>query len=312
MHAFASRAVRRGFQQSSTLRQVKGCRFLSGDAAVLHRWLTHESAPRELQFVSLEHENGVARVELKREAKLNAISLEMFEELEEVFRRIDGMQEDVRCVLLGAKGASFCAGIDLGALMALQGEVGKIKCPSRMRESLARVIARLQHITGLPDRCHAPVISLSQGKCIGAGVDLITACDLRLCTADASFSVKEVDLGIVADLGTLQRLPGIVGEQRARELSYTGRFIDSEEAVRIGLILEQAGNQEAMEQKGMELATTIASKSSVTVRGVKANLNFSRDHTVQEGLDHVLRWNAAHLLSAELGAAFKGSPKKKE
>ena len=179
------------------------------------------------------------------------------------------------------------------------------KCPGRQREKLARVIARCQRIMSLPETCHAPVIAAVHGKCIGAGVDLISACDLRYCTSGSVFNVKEADLAIVADLGTLQRLPGIVGEQRTRELAFTSRNVSSSEAQNIGLVLQAYPDLESLMSHVKSEATHIAKKSTVTIRGVKKCLNYGRNRPVEEGLEYVLRWNEGHLLSADLDAAVQ-------
>jgi len=242
---------------------------------------------------------GVAEVVLNRPKAQNAFSLRMFDELEVAFEEVSRRQDEIRCVILRGEGKSFCSGIDLGVLMALRGLPEQKGCPAEGREALMNVVERFQKIFQLPEQCHAPVVALTHGHVIGAGVDLISACDLRIAGGSSKFCVKEIDLNIVADLGTLQRLPHHVGEQRARELAFTGRAFDANEAVKIGFVLESLQDTEA-EAKASEIAKTIAAKSARTMRGIKRNLIFSRDHTVEEGLEHVLRWNGTHLISKEM------------
>ena len=148
------------------------------------------------------------------------------------------------------------------------------------------------------ENCRKPVIAAISGACYGAGVDLITACDIRLASEEARFSVKEVDLAIVADVGTIQRLPKIIGEGRARELIFTAREFDAKEASQIGLI-QHIYSHESLVQKAMDLATLIATKSPMAIRGSKQVLNYSRDHSVAEGLEYVANWNAAMLFSED-------------
>ena len=149
------------------------------------------------------------------------------------------------------------------------------------------------------------VIAAIHGNCLGAGIDLITACDLRYSTADASFSIKEVDLAIVADIGTLQRLPHIVGEGHARELALTGRVFDGAEAKSMGLVSETYDSLEALEEAVAETARTIASKAPLAIRGIKQVFNYSRGRRVEEGLDYVATWNGGMLLSADATEAVQ-------
>jgi enoyl-CoA hydratase len=287
-------------------------RLLSGsggprsDQAVLGAWVGSQGGAvsgEGLEHVAVAHgADGVVRIALRRPAKMNALSGAMFDDLERAFERVAqaaASGDAARAVLLTGEGDHFCAGIDLGLLVALR-QAAKNACPAREREALGRAIARMQRVCALPDTCPLPVVAAVHGNCIGAGVDLISACDIRLCTQDALFSVKEVDLAIVADLGTLQRLPSIVGEQRARELAYTGRGISGTEAKQMGLVLEALADRHALEAAAAKLTADIARKSPVTVRGVKKVMNFSREHTAEEGLEYVLRWNAAHMLSKDL------------
>jgi len=157
-----------------------------------------------------------------------------------------------------------------------------------------------------------PVIAAVHGACIGGGIDMIGACDLRYCTADAKFSIKEVDLAVTADVGTLQRLRHIIGLPRLTELAYTGETFDGRKAQEIGLVGQAyAGRDELM--AGVEqLARRIAAKSPLTVRGIKYNLLYSRDHSVREGLEMVANWNAAFLVSDDLREALTAQMQKRE
>lgn len=291
----------------SAIRGLHAAAAQNNDLEILREWAKMKSSDPTRGYregvVNLEvAESGVAKVTLNRPEKFNAFNMQMFKELELAFQEIEDRRNEVRCVILGASGTNFTAGLDLNTLGALQKVLSEVKCPSEMRENLGHVIARFQKIFSMPEVCHVPVIAASQGLVVGAGVDIITACDLRFCTQDTRMTVKEVDVAIVADLGTLQRLPRIIGEQRARELAYTGRFVSGAEAANLGLVLDCLEDSAALETRASGLASEIASKSAITMRGIKANMNYSRDHSVQEGLEYVLRWNTSHLMSADLHA----------
>jgi len=258
----------------------------------------------DLETVKVQEEDGgVVNIKLNREKKYNAFSMQQFVDLERAFGYVESLAGDVRCVTLSGTGGHFCAGIDVSVLGSLLELVEHEKCESVKRERLGKVIHRLQRVISLPASCHVPVIAVCGGYCIGAGVDLISACDIRLCSSDAQFSVKEVDLAIVADLGTLQRLPNIVGEQRARELAFTGRTFSGSEAKDIGLVLECLADTNELDKRSKEMSRSISKKSPVTIRGIKQVMNYSAEHTADEGLEFVARWNAAHLLSDDLKSA---------
>jgi enoyl-CoA hydratase len=143
---------------------------------------------------------------------------------------------------------------------------------------------------------------------VGGGIDLIACTDMRYASADASFSIKEIDIGMVADVGTLQRLPKLLGGQgMVRELAYTGRRVDAAEAREIGLVNRVFGDREALRAGVREVAASIAAKSPLSIRGTKEMLNYARDHSVADGLNHVATWNAAMLMSGDLMAAMMAS-----
>jgi len=155
------------------------------------------------------------------------------------------------------------------------------------------------------------VIAAIHGWCIGGGIDLVTACDIRLCAADARFSVREVRLAMVADMGTLQRLPRIVGQGVARELALTGRDFDATEADRVGLVNRVYPDRESLVEGALEVAAQIAANPPMAVSGTKHLLNWSADHTVDEGLDYVATWNAAMLQSLDLTEAIQAFSEKR-
>jgi enoyl-CoA hydratase/carnithine racemase len=242
---------------------------------------------------------GVAHVELAREDKLNAMDGAMFAAIGEAFRTLGG-DPSVRCILLSANGRHFTAGLDLeyaGSQFAPAGD------PGRAAESRVRHIGWLQDCFTAAEEARPPVVAAIHGGCIGAGVDLACACDIRIASADAYFQVAEVDLAITADLGTLQRMTRLVPEGLVRELVYSGRRFPAEEALRFGFVNRVEPGREAAIAAGLELARAIAAKSPLAVAGAKASLNYSRGRSVEDGLRHVALWNAATLVTADVQAA---------
>ena len=224
-----------------------------------------------------------------RPERANALDVGEWEALRNAVERADS-EEEVRVVVLSGQGKHFCAGIDLSVLTDLPQQV---QASGQDPEAyLVDFIGRLQDCITALERCSKPVIASIHGGCIGGGVDIITACDIRYCTKDATFSVKEVDLGIVADLGTLQRLPRIINPGLAAELAYTARKIDGKEAERIGLVTEALGNERQLAYRVGQVADAIAAKPPRIVAGIKATLLHQRDHTVGEGLGFVARYSA--------------------
>jgi enoyl-CoA hydratase/carnithine racemase len=252
--------------------------------------------------IEIGREGSVAHVELAREDKLNAMDGEMFGAIGEAFRSL-GADPSVRAILLSGRGRHFSAGLDL---QYAGSQFPPTDDPGRATEARLRHIQWLQDCFSAAEEARAPVIAAVHGGCIGAGVDLATACDIRLASADAYFQVAEVDVAITADLGTLQRLTRLVPEGLVRELAYTGRRMEADEVLRLGLVNRVEPDREAVIAAGLELARTIAAKSPLAVAGAKMSLNYSRGRTVEEGLRHVALWNAGALVSADLTAAVQG------
>ncbi|HEX4738500.1 MAG TPA: enoyl-CoA hydratase-related protein [Allosphingosinicella sp.] len=251
--------------------------------------------------VRIGRDGGIAHVELAREDRLNAMDRAMFDSLGEAFRSL-GADSSVRAILLSARGRHFSAGLDLHYA---QSQFPKTDDPGRAAEARLRHVRWLQDCFTAAEEARVPVIAALHGGCIGAGVDLACSCDIRVGTADTFVQVAEVDVAITADLGTLQRLTHLIPEGVVRELAYTGRRMDADEALRFGFLNRIAPDREAAIAAGLELARTIAAKSPLAVAGIKASLNYSRGRTVEEGLRHVALWNAGALVSADLDAAIE-------
>ncbi len=244
-------------------------------------------------------DSPIALVELHRPEKANALDTRLWEMLGETFRELDEQSTVRVCVLSGA-GKHFCAGIDLEMLQQLGKQTEDFNCEGRKRDALRRTILKLQSAFTEIERCRKPVIATVHGACLGAGLDLVAACDLRYCTTDASFQIKEIDLGLVADIGSLQRLPALIAQGMVRELAFTGRVFSGEEAQRIGLVNQCFPDHDVLMRHAREVSERIASKSPLAVTGIKETLLYARDHTVAEGLSQVANWNAAMLLSNDL------------
>jgi enoyl-CoA hydratase len=246
-------------------------------------------------------EGGVAHVELARADKFNAMDRDMFAAIGDTFRTL-GRDPAVRAILLSGQGKHFTAGLDL-EYAASQFKPGTDA--GRAAEAKLRHIEWLQDCFSAVEQARPPVIAAIHGGCIGAGVDLVSACDIRLASADAFFQIAEVDVAITADLGTLQRLGYLIPQGVLRELTYTGRRVGAEEAARLGLANRVEADRDSVIAAGLELARTIAAKSPLAVAGAKKNLNHSRGRPVEDGLRDVALWNAAALATADLGEAVR-------
>ncbi|KAJ1675748.1 hypothetical protein EV182_000656 [Spiromyces aspiralis] len=256
----------------------------------------------------------VLLVELNRPKVLNAFSSKLWTELRECFAQIHA-DSDARCVVLAGMGRMFTAGLDLKDAKDLVEGRDEYRDIARKGYYHRQRILDMQESISAVEKCNKPVIAVVHSGCIGAGIDLITACDIRICSQDAFFVVKEVDIGMAADVGTLQRLPKVVGsESWVRDLALTARRADAKEAERFGLVSVVFSSREEAVAKGLEMAATIASKSPVAITGTKHLLNYSRDHSVGEGLEYTALWNTLmhnteDLHTAVVAAMTKNSPK---
>ncbi|AFK03140.1 Enoyl-CoA hydratase/isomerase [Emticicia oligotrophica DSM 17448] len=262
-----------------------------------------------MQTLQLIIENNIARVTINRPEKANALNQTAWDEIKGVFESLDENPEVRVIVLDGGESKHFCAGIDLSLLMSVSQT--NIACDARRRERVRKDVLRLQAPIDAIENCSKPVLAAIHGGCIGGGIDLICACDMRYCTDDAYFTIKEIDMGMVADLGTLQRLPKIIGDGLVREMAYTGRNVEGKEAEKIGIVNRSFTDKESMMTEVMKIAAMIASKSPLSIRGTKHILLHTRDHSVADGLNYMATWNAAMLLSNDLKEAFSAKLEKR-
>lgn len=261
------------------------------------------------ETLAISLDQGVARIALNRPEKANAINLRMWDELREAMRWL-ARTESARVGILQARGRHFCAGLDLGTFAELR-QLTTDACEGRTRERLREHILDLQDTVTAIERCTKPVIAAVHAACVGGGIDIIAACDLRYASVNAYFCVKEIDVGMVADVGTLQRLPRLVGDGLARELALTGRNVDAAEAQAMRLVNQCFDSDQALVDGVDAIARTLAAKSPLALRGTKHMLNHARDHRIADGLEHVATWNAAMLYSHDLDEAMRAAREKR-
>jgi len=251
--------------------------------------------------IAVEVTEGIARVRLDRPEAANALHGPMWSGLRDAMHELDA-DPSARVVVISGNGRHFCSGIDVAMLGGLK-ETASDPSPGHGAEKLRRTILDLQDCLTAVERCRKPVLAAVHGVCLGAGLDLAVACDLRYATADASFVLKEVDMGLAADVGVLQRLPRIVGEGVAREMAYTCRPVSGTEAQQLRLVNGVFDDADALEQGVTALAAELAAKSPLALRGTKHAITYARDHSIADGLDQIATWNSGALVSADLQEA---------
>jgi len=255
----------------------------------------------------------VANLVLSRPDELNTMSRDFWVELGDVLEEINKNSE-VRVVVMSSTGKHFCAGMDLSAFSNGVDNIPDEKKPdhARIGEAVYRVAKELQGYISSLEKIRVPVIAAIHGGCIGGAVDLVTACDIRLASKDAFFCIQEINIGMAADVGTLQRLPKIIPDSKMREMAYTGRRMYADEAKETGLVSDTYESQEEMLAAANELAKVIASKSPVAIYGLKAVMNYSRDHSVSEGLEYNALWSGAMLSQKDMTEAITANMEKRD
>ncbi|SED83651.1 enoyl-CoA hydratase [Arthrobacter alpinus] len=244
---------------------------------------------------------GVAVVRLTGPGRGNMMGLAFWAELPQLFAALDA-DASVRAVVLAGTGNNFSTGLDVAEVLGswLERLGPGSRAQAAQRTELLSVIKSLQDGVTAVATCQKPVIAAVHGWCIGGGVDLISGADVRLASADAKFSIREVRLAIVADVGSLQRLRGIVGEGHLRELALTGKDISAQRAERIGLINEVLEDPASLMAAALAMAAEMAANSPLAVAGTKAVLNEGREEDIARGLRHVALWNSSFLHSEDL------------
>ena len=259
-------------------------------------------------------EEGVGHLILDKGEDLNKMTMNFWYELPRILDEID-KDASLRVLILSSTGKHFCAGMDLKNFGTLGNDAEKktnVPDKARIGERLYRVAKELQDMLSKLEKLRIPVLAGIQGGCIGGGLDLVTAADMRFASKDAFFCIQEVNIGMAADIGTLQRLPRVIPEGKVRELAYTGRRMPAGEALEAGLVNKVYESHEEMVSGLKEMAAVIASKSPLAVYGTKAILNFSRDHTIAEGLEYNALWSGAMLPQEDMAEAMMSNIEKRE
>jgi len=247
------------------------------------------------KYFLVDLNEGIVTVSLNRPTKSNALNLDMWWEMKSIFEEL-AKDDNLKVVLLTADGKNFSAGMDLSSF----GEIPKLIAdpdPIIAEQNLKAFIQRLQSSISAIEACPVPVIGVVHGACIGGGINILAACDLRYCSADAYFSIKEVDLGIIADLGAIQRLPASIGLNTIAEWSYTGRKIFSEEAKTTGLVNAVYEDQIKLNAETQALAKQIATKTPSAIRGLKQLIMQQRDMSITQSLEVIAQHNAKLFLN---------------
>ena len=261
-----------------------------------------------------ELKDHVAHISMCRGDAFNSMNKAFWSELPELVDKISD-EGKARVIVLSAQGKHFCAGMDLANFKSdgdfLSTDTKKIT-QGRRSEAQFRVTRDLQYSISCLEKSRIPVIAAIQGACIGAGVDLITACDIRYASSDAFFCIQEINIGMAADVGTLQRLPYLIPEGILRELAFTGRKLSADEGLKYGLVNAVFDTPDAVIEHALSVAHEIADKAPLAISGTKEVLNYNRDHTVEESLNYNALWNAAMDFSDDMMEAFKSKTEKRD
>ncbi len=254
-------------------------------------------------------EDQIAHLVLSRPETLNAMDLAFWRELPEIVEALDA-DAAARVIVLSSTGRHFTAGMDLSVFGSEEFTRGQDQEATR-GPAVYDLVRHLQRTMSCLERCRMPVLAAIQGGCVGGGVDLTTACDVRYATEDAFFVIQEINIGMTADVGTFPRLTQLVPEGVVRELAYTGRRMPAARAKEVGLVNEVYPDQPTMLAAVLETAREIAEKAPLAVYGSKRMMNYARDHSTEDTLDYIGVWNAAMLQPATMAEAFAATTEKR-
>ncbi|REK20160.1 MAG: crotonase/enoyl-CoA hydratase family protein [Actinobacteria bacterium] len=260
------------------------------------------------EHIEVERSGRTATIWLNRPKKLNAMSADMWTDIPRAMSEIEA-DDSIRVVVLAGRGDAFTVGIDVEMLASFAPDGSS--SPAQSNRQMYDTIKRMQRTASVFAESRKPVIAAVHGYCLGAGMDLITACDIRLCASGSVFSIRETRMSLVADIGTLQRLPGIVGAGHVAELAFTGKDIDADRAAEIGLVNHVLPDFGDLMKATDELANEIAANSPLAVGGVKNVLAANSGRSVEDALDYVAQWNAAYLMSSDLHEAISAFMEKR-
>ena len=255
-------------------------------------------------------ENGIAHISMNRPDQLNSMIRVFWKELPDLIKEID-KNSDARVILLSGQGKHFSAGMDLATFVPPKKSEVEVD-PARQREVFYHEVLELQDAFTALEECRMPTIASIHGACVGGAIDMVAACDMRYCSEDAFFKIAEVDIGIAADVGTLQRLPSLIPLASLRELAFTGRKFDSSEAKSLGLVNEVFESQETLADEVQKIALNIAKKSPLVTRVIKKQINYARDHSVRDSLEFHATWNASLISGKDMQEAMTSYMNKTE
>ena len=258
----------------------------------------------------LSIDNNIAHIVLNRPKAFNSMPRAFWNELPELVRDIDEAAK-ARVIVVSSTGKHFTSGMDISVFTDGDTISGADGDPQVRAEAFRRFVLHLQGAFSCLDHARMPVIAAIQGGCIGGGVDLISACDIRYATEDAFFQIHEINIGMTADVGTYPRLCKLIPEGWVRELSFGGRRLPAAKAKEIGLVNEVFATQEAMLAHAMGLAAEIAEKNPVAVAGAKRMINYARDHSQADALDYIATWQAGMFSPAHILEAFAAKSAKR-
>ena len=266
-------------------------------------------------YFDIEFLGHVAHIKLNRPEKRNAMNWDFWRDLPRIVGDIDTYAR-ARCIVLSSTGPVFSAGLDLslfGQDVFASSKTAKINEKElQTPQNFMSFLSFLQDSISSLQKARIPVICAIQGGCIGGGVDLICSADIRLATNDAFFSIRETKIGMVADVGTFPRIVKLLPEGIVKELAFTGRNFSAQEAKEYGFVNKLYESHDSLIEGALEIANEIASNSPAAVYGCKRVIDFSRDHTIDEGLEWINMWNASMLSQSELMEGFQSYKSKKE
>ena len=262
--------------------------------------------------------DNIAHVILNRPEKRNSMAPIFWDELPAIIKDIDHNSK-ARVIVISSTGPHFSSGLDVtmfsgSAVAGDQPEDPAQKKQARLQKApnFINTVQIMQDSFTTLENCRLPVLAAVQGGCIGGGVDLITACDMRYATEDSFLTIFETNIGMTADVGTFPRLVKLIPEGIVRELAYTGRRMPAREAVSVGLINRVFGTHEEMLAEVMAIAKEIASKAPLAVHGCKRAISYARDHTTADGLEFIGLWNASMLHTEEIMEAMSANADKRD
>lgn len=267
------------------------------------------SEPQRL--IRVERRGAVAEVVLNNPGKLNAMEPAFFHELRETFRPL-AADPSVNAVLVWAEGRVFSMGLNLKEAMGLIPDLASSASDAARNLALYRIIRDFQDCLSEVRRCPKPVVAAVHGMCLGGGLDLATACDIRLASADALFSIQETKMAMVADLGTLQRIGRLCGRGFVREMAFTGNMVPAQRALAAGLVNEVHPDKAALLEAARAMTGIIAANSPLVLQGVKQVLEHAERHSEEDGLEYVAQWNSSFFLSRDLDEAWQAFVQKRD